>query len=228
MALAGNNKTREKKVKKEKSLKEKSEGNKRESQVSLTQSRKSCRIHILVCGDPKVVQLYMRQNSELSTQVDQYHVRIDAEIGTDCEGEIVEGDCDLYLCVYDVRDRKSVDFLRKHVMCQVGELKRKCAIAGLGLETRACGGQGGVDSRTSVQLAKEYNCRGSELVYCDPHQLAAGTFSLYRASYPDRFKDPKCVTVRVEGVESRGGEEKTKKEKKAKGRKSKERKPKKD
>lgn len=53
---------------------------------------------------------------ELSTPVDRYHVSIDVEIGTDSRGRIAERDCDMYLCVYDVRDKKTVEFLRNQVI----------------------------------------------------------------------------------------------------------------
>lgn len=61
---------------------------------------------------------------------------------------------------------------------------KKKAIAGLGLENRPFGGVLEVEIGTASQLAKEFKCRGSELVTCDPVRLDFNFFiiSLLSAS----------------------------------------------
>ncbi|VDO09111.1 unnamed protein product [Rodentolepis nana] len=222
MVLVGK-KAREKKAKKEKALLEvKSEREERARRINKQIIREHRRISVVVCGDTKAVDIYMKQRMDLSTPVDRYQVSIDAEAGADPKGRITERNCDLYLCVYDVRDKKTVEFLRNRVMPQVKYFNKKIAIAGLGLEARLCGGQGEVEIGTSTQLAKEYGCRGSELISCDPHQLAAGTFSLYSASYPEKFMETKpLINKSVEPGTSTSGKDKTKREKRAKEKKEK-------
>ncbi|VUZ50143.1 unnamed protein product [Hymenolepis diminuta] len=227
MVLVGK-KAREKKAKKQKDLLE--VNSERDEGVHGTNKRiirEHRRVSVVVCGDPKAVDIYRRQRMDLSTPVDRYHVSIDAEIGTDSKGRIGERDCDMYLCVYDVRDKKTIEFLRNQVMPQVKYLNRKVAIAGLGLEARLGKDQGEVEIGTSTQLAKEYSCLGSELISCDPHQLTAGTFSLYSASYPEKFSDIKSpINNSSESEDYTIGKEKTKKEKKVREKRSKEKKEK--
>nr|CDS28580.1 expressed protein [Hymenolepis microstoma] len=222
MVLVGK-KAREKKAKKEKALLEvSSTKDERVRRINKQITREHRRVHVVVCGDTKAVDIYMRQRMHLSTPVDRYHVSIDAEVGADSKGRIAERNCDMYLCVYDVGDKKTVEFLRNRIMPQVKYFNKKIAIAGLGLEARLCGGQGEVEIGTSTQLAKEYGCRGSELISCDPHQLAAGTFSLYSASYPEKFLDIKqLINKPVEPGNSTIDKNKTKREKKTKEKKEK-------
>lgn len=49
----------------------------------------------------------------------------------------------------------------------VNGLKRPIGVAGLGLEYRTRGGKELADVGTAAALAKQYGCKGTELVSCD-------------------------------------------------------------
>lgn len=49
--------------------------------------------------------------------VDKYEVNINADFNTNEDGQVTDREADLFLCVYDVRNNASVDFLKTKVIC---------------------------------------------------------------------------------------------------------------
>lgn len=114
--------------KKEKSKKEKQD---KSSSHEKKSSRETLHLYVTVCGDPQAIELFTRkvsvvvlsvgsitfllQNSELNTSIDKYQVFINSEPGNDGSGRVIEGEADFFLCVYDICNRKSVDFLKNKV-----------------------------------------------------------------------------------------------------------------
>lgn len=47
--------------------------------------------------------------------VDKCQVEFDVSPGNNSGGTLRSGDADFYLCVYDVRDSESVDYLKKNI-----------------------------------------------------------------------------------------------------------------
>lgn len=112
--------------------------------------------------------------------VNEYQVSIDADAGNNSDGQVTNRDASLFLCVYDVRNRATVDYLKSKVICtllilpiafqilpEVKNMNKKMAVAGLGLEYRTGGSQDLVDRATASSLAKQYECPGMELVCCE-------------------------------------------------------------
>ncbi|KAL5962950.1 hypothetical protein TSMEX_009317 [Taenia solium] len=209
-------KPKEKKEKKSKKAKKDKKDKKNKKEKNSTKDKKinreSHRLDVLVCGHPRVVDMYMQKSSSLSTTVDNYQVNVDADSGINANGQVTDREADLFLCVYDVRSGASVDFLRTKVLPEVKNLNKKMAIAGLGLEYRTGGSQELVDRGTAFSLAKQYGCQGTELIYCESDQLAAGTFVLYAASHPEKFG----IAEEGAATEEEGGKKKKKKDKKSK------------
>eukprot|EP00108_Taenia_solium_P001488 TsM_001208800 transcript=TsM_001208800 gene=TsM_001208800 len=160
-------------------------------------------------------QIARHYNSDLNASVDKYQVSIYGEPGNDDSGKVVDNESDFLLCVYDICNRKTVDFLKNKVMREVKSLRKPMGVAGLGLEYRACGGRELVDDGTATALAKQYGCKGTELVSCDGGQLAAGFFSLYACTKPEKFD------TNFDGEEVEEGGEKEKKKSKRKSKKQK-------
>ncbi|EUB56307.1 hypothetical protein EGR_08852 [Echinococcus granulosus] len=200
--------------KKEKSKKEKQD---KSSSHEKNSSRKTLHLYVTVCGDPQAIELFTRKNSELNTLIDKYQVFINSEPGNDGSGRVIEGEADFFLCVYDICNRKSVDFLKNKVMNVVNGLKRPIGVAGLGLEYRTRGGKELADVGTAAALAKQYGCKGTELVSCDARQMAAGTFALYAATMPEKFNaNPDSKEGGEEGEEEKKKKKSGKKSKKEK------------
>nr|CDS28581.1 expressed protein [Hymenolepis microstoma] len=206
---------KEKKSKKEKkekkSKKEKKE--KDEKKHRRKGDRELLKFEISVCGEPSSIALYKNR------------VQIDADQGTDQEGKILDKTCDLFLCVYTVADRNTVEFLEQKILPEVRALNRKYAIAGLGVENRTGNNPNEVSSATASRLAAKYGCNAMELVACDGNQLAAGTAALYYASNSDLFMPTEVDQSEDKKKKKKGKksskDEKSKKEKKEKKKKKK-------
>ncbi|CDS43135.1 expressed protein [Echinococcus multilocularis] len=208
---------KEKKGKKDKKDKKDKKSDKSKSSSSDKKvTRKTERLEVSICGHPDVVDMYMLKSSDLNAVIDSYQIDIDPDPGTNTEGQVIDKEADLFLCVYDVRNRKTVDFLRSRVLPEVKNLNKKMAIAGLGLEYRMGGREDLADMGTASSLAKQYGCRGAELVYCEGEQLAAGTFSLYAASNPEKYNKDTEEKTEEEGGKKKGKDKKDKKGKKDK------------
>ncbi|KAL5108730.1 hypothetical protein TcWFU_003441 [Taenia crassiceps] len=183
-------KVKEKKTRAEKKSKtEKGEKKANENGCPKKPSGETIRLYLAVCGDPQAIDLFMKKNGELNARVDKYRVILDADPGNDSDGKVILSEADFFLCVYDVCDCKTVEFLKSKVIPEVRALNKKMAIAGLGLECRGSGRKNETVIGTTAQLAKLYGCKGTELICCDGHQMAAGTFSLYTATCPEKFKE---------------------------------------
>ncbi|KAH9284674.1 hypothetical protein ECG_02321 [Echinococcus granulosus] len=211
-------KAKGKKLKMEKKLKSGKGGKSdKENGRSKKPSGETIRLYVAVCGDPQAVDLFMKKNGDLNVAVDKYQVILDANPGNDSNGKVVIKGADFFLCVYDVCDRRTVGFLKKKVIPEVKAMNKKMAIAGLGLECRGSGGKGETEIGTAAQLASFYGCKGTELICCDGHQMAAGTFSLYTATCPEKFKEIRQLIVdrtEEDSKEETSKQEKTKKVKK--------------
>nr|CDS23096.1 expressed conserved protein [Echinococcus granulosus] len=229
---ASKEKAPKEKSKGDKSKKDKKGKNKGESQLEEKRkqpvARKATNLSMNVCGHPNAIEMFKQKASlmsenELDVAVDEYQVNFNVNPGNDSDGTLYSGDADFYLCVYDVRDPKTVQFLQKNILPNVRALNKVMAVAGLGLEYRSRGGQDGVSIDTAGLLTRQFRCKGTELIYCDGKQLAAGAFSLYAAANPTMFTKP---TEKAEEVKEDDGK-KTKKEKKGKAKKEKPKKEKK-
>ncbi|KAL5962946.1 hypothetical protein TSMEX_009313 [Taenia solium] len=150
--------------------------------------RETKNIHICVCGLPRVVDLYMRQVNNLSCTTEKYDAYIDPTRGNDDNGRLNATNGDIILCVYDVRDPRSVIYLTDRIMPNLRGGAWKIGVAGLGVENRT-GGQGETDLLTASRLARQYGARGTELVCCDGNQMAAGTLALYGQLCPEEFEE---------------------------------------
>ncbi|KAL5108398.1 hypothetical protein TcWFU_000819 [Taenia crassiceps] len=137
---------------------------------------------------PRVVDLYLRQVNNLSCATERYNVYIDPTRGNDEDGRLSATNGDIILCVYDVRDPRSVTYLTDRIMPHLRGGNWKIGVAGLGVENRT-GGQGETDLLTASRLARQYGARGTELVCCDGNQMAAGTLALYAQICPEDFEE---------------------------------------
>ncbi|KAL5962948.1 hypothetical protein TSMEX_009315 [Taenia solium] len=183
-------KAKEKKTKADKKPKAEKGGKKGNENGCTKKPRgETIRLYLAVCGDPQAIDLFMKKNGDLNAKVDKYRVILDADPGNNSDGKVILRDADFFLCVYDVCDRKTVEFLKDKVIPEVKALNKKMAVAGLGLECRGSGGKSETVIGTTAQLASLYGCKGTELICCDGHQMAAGTFSLYTATCPEKFKE---------------------------------------
>ncbi|CDS43132.1 expressed conserved protein [Echinococcus multilocularis] len=224
---ASKKKAPKEKSKGDKSKKDKKGKNKGESQSEEKRkqpvARKATNLSMNVYGHPNAIEMFKQKENELDVAVDEYQVNLNVNPGNDSDGTLYSGDADFCLCVYDVRDPKTVQFLQKNILPNVRALNKVMAVAGLGLEYRSRGDQEGVSIDTASLLTRQFRCKGTELIYCDGKQLAAGAFSLYAAANPTMFTKP------IEGAEEVKEDDgkKTKKEKKGKAKKEKPKKEKK-
>ncbi|VDO09112.1 unnamed protein product [Rodentolepis nana] len=216
-----------KKDKKEKKAKKEKEEKKSEKKHRRKGDREVLKFEISVCGDPASIALYKNRVSN-TTNVDGYQVQIDADQGTDQEGRIIDKTCDLFLCVYTVADRNTVEFLEQKILPEVRALNRKYAIAGLGVENRAGNNPNEASLTTASRLAGKYGCNAMELVACDGNQLAAGTAALYYAANADVFMPQQKQHTSEQPEDGKKKKKKKKKDKKSsKGEKTKKEKTKK-
>lgn len=115
--------------------KKKSKKESNEESSSHEKEKSNCEtlhLNVTVCGDPQAIDLFTRkvgvcarksvycilaflQNYDLNASVDKYQVSIYGEPGNDDSGKVVDRESDFFLCVYDICNPKSVDFLKNKV-----------------------------------------------------------------------------------------------------------------
>lgn len=99
-------------------------------------------------------------------KTDTYDLVVDMETGTDESGNVIDKSADLYTCVYDVRDKRTVDFLRSNVIPKVQALNQKMAVVGVGLEYRGSREPGIVGQGTTQVFGNAYACPATETILC--------------------------------------------------------------
>ncbi|KAL5962947.1 hypothetical protein TSMEX_009314 [Taenia solium] len=181
-------------------------------------ARKKISLSMYVCGHPNIIEMFMQKNIELNVDVDDYQVNFNVYPGNNSDGTLSSGDADFYLCVYDVQDSESVEYLQKNILPTIKALNKVMAVAGLGLEYRGSEGAKQTSVDTASLLTKQFGCKGTELVSCDSKQMAVGAFSLYAAANPTEFAE---LAKGEEGTTEEDGGKKKKKEKKEKTKKEK-------
>ncbi|VDO02216.1 unnamed protein product [Rodentolepis nana] len=139
-------------------------------------------INIQVLGSPEAVDLFLCDGDILNCQTMDYSVNIMATAPLYPSDE-----SDMIICVYDVCNYKTVEYLRNEIFSKYFKLKN-LVIVGVGLEGRSLENLNNVTPKTICQqLCHQFRCIGTEVVSCGAKSKAMSLLSLYGSLCPEEF-----------------------------------------
>ncbi|VDK35886.1 unnamed protein product [Dibothriocephalus latus] len=216
---------KEKKPKEKKEKKEK-KGKKSKKDKEKHENKKAVDVtkRIAVCGDENSVRQVMDKSGKLKAVTSTGDVTMNVENGMNGAEVAAGGDYEGVLCVYDIREQKSYNFLKEKVMSAAKSKSPNAylMVAAVGLEYRGSTERPLVPNQDLKSLAGANGAVCTELISYDPNAMADGILSLFIRKNPNSIMQDSNISPDED--ETGDGKKKNKKDKKDK----KEKKPKKE